>query len=130
MQSKIKVLLAAVIVVCAIVAGILFVRANRFRTPVEVIFTITVFPADQADFVIGQARSAKIKYDAAKESGTKPALAQRLSVTTAPNSSILELKAGTETRDEARRFVESFLGLLKAKCEGKAEVALMSETIR
>jgi hypothetical protein len=129
MQSKIRVLLAAVIVVGA-VAGVVYVRANRFRTPVEAVFTITVSPADQADFVIGQARSAKIKYDAAKMSGTKPALAQRLSVTAAPNSPILELKAGTETRDEARRFVESYVELLNARCKGKAEAALVSETIR
>jgi hypothetical protein len=132
MRSKIKMLaaVAVAVLVGAVVAGVLFLRANRFRAPVEVIFTITVSPADQADFVMGQARSAKIKYDAAKKAGTKPALAQRLSVSAAPNSAILELKAGTETRDEARRFVEAFLELLKVKCEGKAEVALVSETIR
>jgi hypothetical protein len=130
MQSKIRVLLAAVIIAGAVVAGVVYVRANRFRTPVEVVFTITVSPADQADFVIGQARSAKIKYDAAKMAGTKPALAQRLSVTTTPNLAILELKAGTETRDEARRFVDSFIELLNARCKGKAELALVTESIR
>jgi hypothetical protein len=130
MRSKVRILAAVAVLVCAVVAGVLFLRANRLRTPVEVIFTITVSPADQADFVMGQARSAKIKYDAAKKAGTKPALAQRLSVTTTPNSAMLELKTGTETSDEARRFVEAYLELLKGKCEGKADVALVSETIR
>jgi hypothetical protein len=129
MPRRLITILVVVVIGC-LLAGLFLVRANRFRLPVQLTLRLSVSPAAQADYVEGQGSSAKIKYDAAKQAGMKPALGQRLSIKPLPNSALLEVRAGAETRDEARRFGQAFLQLLKERCAGQAEVTLVEEQVR
>ncbi len=129
MTGKIKAAVA-LLVAGALVGGILVLRKSHSGPPVKVKLRLTVSPREQMDFVIGQAKSAKLKYDVGKLAGLKPILAQRVSIKPVPNSSLLEVQVGVETKEEGQRFIEAFVNLLKARCDKTAELAVVEQSIR
>src|SRR5262245_59116049 len=106
----------ALVLVGALVGGAIFLVKARSLPAVKVRLRITVTPREQSDFVTGQANSARFKYIVGKKAGVKPVLAQKLSVKTVPNSSLLEAQVGVLTKDEARRYVEAFVETLQWQC--------------
>ena len=107
------------------------VSCNRApKAPVHVTLRLSVKPAGEMDFVIGQASSAKLKYEVGKKAGVKPAFAQRLVFKPMPNTALLEVQAGVGTKAEGQRFAEAFLEALRTACGNQAEVSLVDQTIR
>ena len=129
MNWKIKAVITLV-VVGAVVGGAIVVKKNRSRPAVTVTLRIAVTPSEQSDFVIVLANSARFKYLAGKKSGVKPVMAQKLSAKRVPNSSLVEAQVGVSSKDEARRYVEAFVEMLQAECDGQAQVTLAQQSIR
>jgi len=119
----------ALALVAALAGGGLVLKA-RSRPAVAVRLRIAVTPKEQSDFVTSQANSARFKYLVGKKAGVKPVLAQKLSVKTVPNSSLLEAQVGVLTKDEARRYVEAFVDILQWQCGTGAQLALAEQSIR
>jgi hypothetical protein len=129
MNWKTKTALALVLLGCLVGAAIVVGKA-RSRPAVTVRLRISVTPREQSDFVTGQANSARFKYLIGKKAGVKPVLAQKLSVKSVPNSSLLEAQVGVLTKEEARRYVEAFVETLQWECGTGAQLALAEQTIR
>jgi hypothetical protein len=123
MNAKTKTILVLALVGVLAIAAFLVFR-NRSGADVRVAFRIAVTPAEQSEFVVEQANSARFKYAMGKQSGVKPVLAQRLAVRPLPNSSLLEARVAVETQEQARRYLEAFVPTLQELCRGRAEVAL------
>jgi hypothetical protein len=120
----------ALLVVGALAGGALVVGKNRSRPAVTVMLRIGVTPREQSDFVIAQGNSARFKYLVGKQAVVKPGLAQKLSIKTVPNSSLVEARVGVLTKAEARRYVEVFVETLQEQCGGRAQLALAEQSIR
>ncbi len=114
----------------SLVMGALVVSKTRSQPAVAVTLRIAVTPADQSDFVTAQANSARFKYLVGRQSGVRPVLAQKLSVRTVPNTSLVEAQVRVLTREEARRYVDVFVPTLQEQCGGRARLALAGQTIR
>ena len=91
---------------------------------------IAVTPSDQVDFVTARANSAQFKYLVGKQSGIKPALAQKLVSQSVPRSALMEARLGALTQEEGRRYVEAFLPTLQDVCGEQAQLGLSSQSIR
>jgi hypothetical protein len=117
------------LVVSAVVGGGLVSCNRAARAPLQVTLRLSVTPAEQMEFVIGQASSAKLKYEVGKKAGVKPAFAQRLALKPVPQSSFLEAQAGVQTRAEGQRFIEAFIEALRAQCGTQAEVVVVQQAI-
>jgi len=113
----------------ALVGGAIVVGKARSARTVTVTLRIRVTPAEQSDFVIRQANSARFKYLVGKRAGVKPIIAQKLSIKTAPNSSFLEARVEVMTKDEARRYAEAFVETLQAECDNQAQVTLAQQSV-
>jgi hypothetical protein len=129
MPRKNVTVFALVVIGCLVGALVLF-RDRRTQLPTKVSFTISVSPPGQLDYVIGQGSSAKLKYDAAKRAGMKPALAQRLVLKPVPNTSNFEAQGGAESKDEGEKFVAAYFATLQERCVARAEVALVTQSVR
>ncbi len=112
------------------VAGILVLNRNRTRPGVTVTLRVAVSPGEQADFVTGQANSARFKYLVGKQAGVKPGLAQKLSIKMVPNSSLLEARIGVLTKDEGRRYAGVFVHTLQDLCGKQVRLVLAEQSIR
>jgi hypothetical protein len=123
---------AAVVFLLAAIAtvGVFIVRKGPAGPPVRVTLRLTVSPKDQVDFVLGQATSAKLKYEVGKRAGMRPASAQRVVAQVAPGTAIVSIQAAVETKDQARSFVEAFLELLQLRCAPRAGVAGLDQVIQ
>ena len=129
MKTSIKAVIALV-VVGALVGGGWLILKHRSHPPVTVTLRIAVTPGDQLDYVTGRANSAQFKYLVGKQSGVKPVLAQKLSLKPVPQSSLLEVRIGVLSKDEARRYVEVFVPTLQDLCGQQAQLTLAEQSIR
>ena len=129
MNWKIKAAITLVIV-GSFVWGAILVNKTHSRPAVTVALRIAVTPGEQSDFVIAQANSAKFKYLVGKKSGVKPILAQKLSVTRDPKSSLVQARISVLDQSEAQRYVEAFLETLQGQCAGQAQVTLAEQSVR
>ena len=129
MNWKIKAVIVLAIV-GALVGGVIVIGKARTGPAVTVTLRIAVTPGEQSGFVAGQANSARFKYLIGKKAGVKPVFAQKLSIKTVPNSSVVEVRLDVMTKDEARRYVDAFVETLQAECDGQAQVTLAQQTIR
>ncbi|HEY5914237.1 MAG TPA: hypothetical protein VJA21_26920 [Verrucomicrobiae bacterium] len=129
MKGKIAAGLVLVTVAGLGVWALVFHRTGS-RPPVEVRLSFSVAPKEQVEFVMGQARSAKLKYDVAKEAGLKPALGERLIVKTVPGSALAEAQVRVGTKEEGERFVSAFMAVLQMRCQAQAKVALTRSEVR
>jgi hypothetical protein len=120
----------ALVAVCALMSGALFILKHRSGPPVTVTLRIAVTPGEQVGFVTGRANSAQFKYLVGKQSGVKPVLAQRLSLRPVPNSALVEGRIGVLTADEGRRYVEAFVPTLQELCGGQAKLSLAAQSVR
>jgi len=128
-KLKIKAVIA-VVAACVLVGGTVVLLKHRSATPVTVTLRITVSPLEQVGFVTGRANSAQFKYLVGKQSGVKPVLAQKLSLKPVPHSSLLEVRIGVLSKDEARRYVEVFVPTLQDLCGQQAQLTLAEQSIR
>jgi hypothetical protein len=129
MKTSVKAV-TALVVVGALVAGGWLILRQRSHPPVTVTLRISVTPGDQVEYVAGRAKSAQFKYLVGKQSGVKPVLAQKLSLKPVPQSSLLEVRVGVLTKDEARRYVEVFVPTLQDLCGQQAQLTLAEQSIR
>jgi hypothetical protein len=129
MSWKVKTVVAVVASGCLIFGG-LVIRRIRARPPVSVTFSISVSPSERMDFVLGQASSAKLKYEAGKMAGIQPGQAQRLLIKPLTNASMLEIHARVESREAGQLFIAAFMERLQARCAGQAELALAKQSVR
>jgi len=120
----------ALLLLGALGVGTIAVVKTRSGPAVTVRLRIAVTPREQSGFVAEQANSALFKYLVGKRSGVKPVLAQKLSIKTVPNSSLLEAQVGVLTKDDANRYVETFVETLQVQCGGRAQLALAERSIR
>ena len=126
-KTKAVITLAAA---AAVLIGALVILKYRSHPAVTVTLRIAVGPANQVDFVTGRANSAQFKYLVGKESGVRPIMAQKLSILKVPKSSFVEAHVSLMTKAEAQRYVEVFMGTLRAECAGHAQVAIAQQSIR
>ena len=118
------------VVVGALVGGAVVVHKARSRPAVMVTLRVAVTPGERVDFVTGRGNSAQFKYLVGKQSGVKPALAQKLALRAVPNSSLVEARVGVLTKDEGRRYVEVFVDTLQALCGEQVQLVLAEQSIR
>ena len=128
MDVKIKTVIAVVVSV-ALLGTAFFVLIHRSSAGVTVTLRISVTPSDQVDFVTGRANSAQFKYLVGKQSGLKPALAQKLASTSVPHSALVEARLRGVTADEGRRYIEAFVPTLQDLCGQQAQLALASQSL-
>ena len=115
----------------ALVAASSFQSCSRSPAPsVRVTLRLSVSPAAQMDVVVGQANSAKPKYDVARIAGAKPSFVKRLTLKPAPQSSVLEVRVGVDTREQAQRLVEAFVEVLQTQCGSAVQLTVLEKTIR
>ena len=112
----------------AAAAFFLFKRSGPHGSA-TVTLRVEISPADQVTFVAAQANSARFKYQSGKKAGVKPALAQKLSVKVVPNSSIMEVLVGVETKEEGGRYADSFVRILQAQCGDDVQLKLVGLSI-
>ena len=103
---------------------------NRSQPPVTVTLHVAVSPGDQSRAVVSEANSAKFKYLVGKRSGIKPVLAQKLSVKSQLNSSLVEARLGVLTKDEGRRYADAFVDSLRDFCGPQVQLSLADQSIR
>jgi hypothetical protein len=118
------------LVAVALLSGALVVLRPRSLPTVTVTLRIAVTPADQVDFVTARANSAQFKYLIGKQSGIKPALAQKLASQPVTHSAVVEARLGALTEDEGRRYVEAFLPALQDVCGEQVHLALAAQSRR
>jgi hypothetical protein len=118
------------LVVAALVVGIVLATRRPSHPPVTVTLRIAVNPVERSAYVVGEANSAKFKYLMGKQSGVKPALAQKLSVKAVPNSSVLEARIAVLSKDEGQRYVAGFIDTLQGLCGNQVQLALAEQAVR
>ena len=119
--------LAAIVL---LVGGFLIWSRNHNRPPVQVVVRLTVEPEDQVELVMAKANSARFKYVLGKLSETKPYLAQHLELRRLPKSAHIEASIGLASREEARKYLESFVAALQDFCGPQVHLSLNAQTIR
>ena len=129
MNAKTKVVIT-LLVAFALLSGALIIIKHRSLPTVTVTLRISVTPADQVDFVTARANSAQFKYLVGKQSGLKPALAQKLVSQSVPRAGLVEARLGALTPEEGRRYVEAFLPTLQDLCGQQAQLGLSSQSMR
>lgn len=112
-----------------VVIGFLGWNARR-ASGTTVHLRISVVPAEQVQFVSGQANSARFKYLTAKQAGIKPALAQKLTVKPVPNSALLEAELRVATQEDAQKFAAGFAETLQLLCGTQAQVHVVPAAVR
>ena len=120
----------ALVLVGVLAGGAFLVSKHRSQAGFTLTLRIAVSPSDQSNFVVAQANSAKFKYLVGKKSGVKPLLAQKLTVTGVPNSSLVQATLRVPGQGEAQRYEEAFLETLKEQCSGQAQLALVEKSVR
>ena len=126
-----KMLLTVILVLVAVTTISLWVIGKRASRPaVTVTLRIAVTPAEQLGYVNGRGNSAQIKYLLGKQSGVKPALAQRLLVRPVPDSFALEARVGVLTKEDGRRYAQAFVPTLQGLCGKQAQLTLAEESVR
>jgi hypothetical protein len=129
MKAKTKAVITLLVAV-ALLSGALIILKHSSLPTVTVTLRIAVTPSDQVDFVTARANSAQFKYLVGKQSGIKPALAQKLVSQSVPRSALMEARLGALTQEEGRRYVEAFLPTLQDVCGEQAQLGLSSQSIR
>ncbi len=126
--------LATVVVVLALAAaaaaGFLILRRSGPHASVTVRLRLEVSPAEQVSFVVAQANSARFKYESGKKAGVTPVLAQKLQVKPVPNTSLVEMELGVETKDQGGRYADCFMEILQAQCGSEARLKLVGRVVR
>jgi hypothetical protein len=123
--------LAIVLVALAVaVAAFFYFKKPGPRAVVEVTLRLAVSPVARTEFVVAQANSARFKYEMGKQAGVKPVLAQKLAVQTVPNTAVVEVRLGVETREEARLYAEAFVETLRAQCGAETQISLINRSVR
>ncbi len=126
-----KITTGITLVVAAVVAGVIMVKLKQSSAPaVTVTLRIAVSPGEQVDFVVGRGNSAQFKYLVGKQSGLKPALAQKLACKPVPNTSLIEAQIGVLTKAEGQRCAEVFVPTLQDLCGRKTKVTLAEQSVR
>jgi hypothetical protein len=118
------------LVAAGVVTGLWALLRMGSEPAVTVTLRVAVAPAGQVSFVEGRAKSAQFKYLMGKQSGVKPVLAQKLTLTAVPNSALLEARIGVPTKDEAKRYVEVFVPTLQDLCGRQVQLTLAGQTVR
>ena len=113
----------------ALVCATLAVVKHHSGPPVTVTLRVAVSPAEQVAFVTGRANSAQFKYLVGKQSGVKPVLAQKLTLTPVPHTSFVEARISVLTREEGRRYIEAFVPTLQDLCGQQAQLALAAQSV-
>jgi hypothetical protein len=129
MNWKIKTSLALVLA-AALAGGVMVILQQRSQPAVTVTLRIAVKPEAQADFVTARANSAQFKYLVGKQSGVKPALAQKLTLKAVPHSSLVEAQIHVPTKEEGRRYAEVFVPTLQELCGRQVQLTLARQIIR
>ena len=129
MNVKTKALITLLAAVAVLSASLVILK-DRSPPTVTVTLRISVTPGDQVEFVESRANSAQFKYLVGKQSGIKPALAQRLASRAMPDSALIEARLGALTKDEGRRYVEAFLPTLQVVCGDQARLAVAAQSLR
>ncbi len=119
-----------VVVAVALVIGAITLRNKASQAPVTVTLRIAVTPAERLDFVLGRANSAQFKYLVGKQSGVKPALAQKSSLKPVPNTSVIEAQVAVQTKDQGQRYAQVFLPTLQGLCGRQAQLTLVEQSVR
>ena len=130
MNRKLLTVLVGVGVVATAVAGFLIFRKTGPRASVTVTLRIAVSPSEQVGFVAAQANSARFKYEMGTNAGVKPILANKLTVKAVPNSALVEMQVGVQTRSQGWRYVESFVKKLQAQCGRKVQLTLKHQAVQ
>jgi len=117
-------------VIGCLVGVAFFVGKSRARPAVTVTLRIAVSPREQAEFVTGQANSARFKYLVGKQAGVKPLFAQQLTIKPVPDSEFLEARLGVATQEEAQRYAQAFVGTLQALCGRQVQLGLAAQSIK
>jgi len=125
-----KVGFAIGLVIVALAGGYFFFKKSHARPSVTTTLRVSVAPAEQLEFVAGQAKSAVFKYMISKESGVPPALARNLEIKTIPNSALLEARVAVMTQDEGQRFSKAFVGALQGLCGKQIQLTLAEQGVR
>jgi hypothetical protein len=126
-----KTITCILLLVAAALVGVTMVKLKKRSQPaVTLTLRIAVTPAEQVDFVTGRGNSAQFKYLVGKQSGVKPALAQKLTLKPVPNTSLIEARIGVGTKDEGQHCVEVFVPTLQELCGRKAKLTLAEQSIR
>jgi hypothetical protein len=112
------------------VAGCLISKKTAPRASGSVTLRIAVPPPEQADFVAAQANSARFKFEIGTKAGVKPILAKQLTVKAVPNSALVEMRIGVQTKDQGQRYVESFVEQLQAQCGQEVQLTLTHQAVR
>jgi len=129
MNVKSKAVVTLAVAGCLLGGALIIFKHHALHT-VTVTLRIAVTPAEQADFVAARANSAQFKYLVGKQSGIKPALAQKLALRPVPHSALVEARLGPLTEDEGRHYAEAFLPTLQTLCGEQAQLAVAAQSIR
>ena len=119
----------ALVVAGLMVVGIILGRRSS-GPPVTVTLRVAVTPGEQSKLVSGYASGARFKYLMGKQSGVKPVLAQKLSIKSVPNSSLLDAAVRVETKEQGERYADSFAETLLGLCGREEQVTLVTRTVR
>jgi hypothetical protein len=126
-KSKSVIGVAAAVILAA---GLLMWGRGHSKAPVHVVIRFAVNPADQVDYVVSKAKSARFKYLLGKASHANPFFAQQLALKPVPNAGALEVRIGVRNQDEAKRYAEEFVDALQTYCGSQVRLTLDRQTIR
>jgi len=127
---KARVAVLSMLVLALFGFGAWFLTRNTDAPATTLTMRLSVEPSNQVAFVVREAGAARLKYLAGKQSSVKPVFAQRLSVEPAPEPGQIVAKVAVENREEARRYAEVFLRLLRAQLGNQVRVTLVEQTVR
>lgn len=130
MNRKPLIALVVLAIVAVVGAGVFYYRGSGPRASVKVALRLAVSPKDQAGHVAAVANSARFKYEIGKKAALKPVLAQKLAVNLAPDSSVIQVEIGVQTKEEGQLYADSFVEMLQAQCGGETKILLVQRSIR
>lgn len=102
----------------------------RGQASVNLTLRLLVTPREQIPFVITQASGARFRYEVAKKAGLTPGLVQKFSLRPVAESSFVEFQLRVQTKEEAGRFAEALVEMLRGQCGPQADVTVAKQSIR
>jgi hypothetical protein len=100
------------------------------RPAVAVTLRVAVAPKEQAAFVAAHANSARFKYEIGTKAGVKPLLAQQLAAKAVPDTGLVEMRVGVQSKAEAECYADAFVETLQIQCGSAVELKLDQRLIR